>query len=298
MYSLLLALTRLASPWRVALAAGLIASLLHLNFDFDLTSPAIAVSFAAVLGILLGTREEAGMRGGRAGERIVALARYLGAAAALYAVYFGVSWQASTRSYDEYRAIRFALSQENPPQEMMGERERLGELIAAAYRAVPRRHPVLTDLVAYLLDRPAGEAERLSLPPLDRLVSDMVATMPRDARARYLRGRYLAERRGDLAGMERELREALRLAPRDYPIHYFYLARLLRRQGREQDALMVERELFRNIPLTEPMTPQGVRPTWTRLNPLFRRAWENLRRGAEEGKVKLSAEELRALSGF
>ena len=296
--SLALALTRLASPWRAALAAGLIASLLHMNFDFDLTSPAIAVGFGAVLGVMLGTREEAGRRAGRLGEGAVALARYLGGAAVLFSVYFGVGWQASTRSYDQFRALRFALSQESPPPQAVKERERLGELIAAAYRAAPRRHAVLTDLVAYLLDRPAGEAERLGLPPLDRLVADMVATMPRDARARYLRGRYLAERRGDLAGAERELREALRLAPRDYPIHYFYLARLLRNQGKEEDALRVERELLRNIPLTEPMTPSGVRPTWTPLNPLFRRAWKNLRKAAREGRVELSPAELEALARF
>jgi hypothetical protein len=72
---------------------------------------------------------------------------------------------------------------------------------------------------------------------------------------------------------------ALELDPYNYPDHYWYYATLAedREVRRERLLLGLER-----IPVTEPITPQHVRPTWYELNPLFAEWYYELARVTDD----------------
>jgi O-antigen ligase len=72
--------------------------------------------------------------------------------------------------------------------------------------------------------------------------------------------------KGLLRQDEQGLAEALRLDPYNYPEHYWYWASQAKDPQVRRERLL---EGLRRIPLTEPVTPEHVRPTWYALNPLL-----------------------------
>ena len=98
--------------------------------------------------------------------------------------------------------------------------------------------------------------------------------------------------KGLLTRDEDDLAQALEVDPYNYPEHYWYWATLA-----EDPAVRRERLLkgLERIPLTEPITPEHVRPTWYTLNPLMAQWYYELARtepdeGAADEYRKLGAE--------
>jgi O-antigen ligase len=81
--------------------------------------------------------------------------------------------------------------------------------------------------------------------------------------------------KGLLTKNEQDVATALKLDPYNYPEHYWFYATLAKdpavRRARLLDGLQ-------HIPLTEPVTPEHVRPTWYNLNPLFAQWYYELAR--------------------
>ncbi len=80
---------------------------------------------------------------------------------------------------------------------------------------------------------------------------------------------------GLLTKSEQDLERALQLDPYNYPDHYWYWATLTDDRQVRRERLL---EGLTRIPLTEPITPEHVRPTWYPLNPLLAQWYYELAR--------------------
>ena len=72
---------------------------------------------------------------------------------------------------------------------------------------------------------------------------------------------------------------ALEIDPYNYPDHYWYYATLADDPEVRRERLLLG---LRRIPITKPITPQHVRPTWYELNPLFAEWYYELARVTED----------------
>jgi O-antigen ligase len=82
---------------------------------------------------------------------------------------------------------------------------------------------------------------------------------------------------------EEYLSKALDLDPWNYPEHYWHYASLTRDPAERKRRLLTGME---HIQVTEPVTPEHVRPTWYQLNPLFAQWWEELAQLEDDHELK------------
>jgi len=102
---------------------------------------------------------------------------------------------------------------------------------------------------------------------------------PRYPRAWALKG--LTE--GTQAERETYLKKALDLDPYNYPENYWHYAALAQDPAVRKQRLL---DGMDHIQVTEPVTPEHVRPTWYQLNPLFAQWWEELAKLEDDSDLK------------
>jgi O-antigen ligase len=268
-----------AGPAALLLTCAVLGSLLHALVDFDYTFAATTT----LLGALLALGTYLAQPGANLGRQLskTELGVDLAAGQAPRQVglvilggVVGILLFAAALIGELLTAERFCLDQLREP--VLAPATRV-ELLWRAVKYNPFNHRTHYQL-ASLLAQPGATADRAEA---------------RNQAGWALRLNPLYSPAWALQGLltkdEDDLARALKIDPYNYPDHYWYWATLAQDPAVRRERLL---EGLTRIPLTEPVTPEHVRPTWYALNPLFAQWYYELAR-VEPGEAK--AEEYRRL---
>jgi O-antigen ligase len=238
-------------PWRIALVAALGGSLAHAAVDFDFTFTAINVFLAVLLAI--GSHAALGRPAKTALEE-TALRRGFGplqlacAALILLSMLRAPSLTFERFVLDDLRGMTV----ETPEKQQA----KLA-LLSMAIRYNPRNH--ITHYQRASLEAQQGDS---GLPGARADLDAAIAANPRATSALFLRGMLNP---APAAG-SRDVEAAIELDPYNYPDHYYGWATLTDDPAEQLRRLELG---MQRIPITEPVTPQHVRPSYFPLNGLF-----------------------------
>ncbi len=241
-------------PWKLAIVAAVGGSMAHAAVDFDYTFTASNVCLAILLAVGSHAASKAAPAAVQPGFRLAPLQ----IACALLILLSLL--RAPALSFE-----RFILDELRGMTVESGEkRQAKFELLNLAIRYNPRNH-----ITRYQRASLAAEAGEAGVESARADLDAALAANPRAASALFLRGMLNP---APAAG-SRDVEAALELDPYNYPDHYYGWATLTADPAEQLRRLELGME---RIPITEPVSPSHVRPSFYPLNGMFAQWYETM----------------------
>ncbi|MEZ5337729.1 MAG: O-antigen ligase family protein [bacterium] len=268
-----------ALPWRLGLVAAVLGSMLHAAVDFDYTFSATNAFLGAMLALggpaLLQSVRRRGDGAATAEQSAGWRPDPLGLGCALLLLLSLLKAPALTFE-------RFTLDQLRGMQVTNPEQARVKfDLLNMAISYNPRNHSTLYQRASLRINA-AADPRQLPAAELEAARADLDQALqanPRSANCMFLRATLNPSR---TAG-SREVEEALKLDPYNYPDHYYGWAVLADDPAEQLRRLELGLE---RIPILEPITPSHVRPTFYPLNGMFAQWYERMMELTEDPQLK------------
>jgi hypothetical protein len=256
---------RLTTPVKLLFTIAVGGSLLHAAVDFDYTFSATTATLGAVLalGTVLATGcEPRAPRWLRPHPALVKGVLGISLVLLFLAALFGELLTLERYQLDRLRDAGSSIAYRR-------------SLLEQAVQFNRYNHKTQYELASILANSSEETDRVLAVEHNDRALE----LNPRYAPAWVLKGLLADDRK---RGAE-HIAHALALDPYNYPDHYFYWASLAENDQEKRERLMAGLEA---IPITEPITPEHVRPTWYELNRMWAEWYYELARIAEDAELK------------
>ncbi|MCB1185991.1 O-antigen ligase family protein [bacterium] len=260
-------------PWCLAIVAAVGGSLAHAAVDFDYTFSATNV----FLGALLAIGSHAAMAARPSSDEAKAGMKLdpLGLACAVLVLLSLV--KAPSLTFE-----RFILDQMRGMQVSNVEQARVKfDLLNMAIRYNPRNHMTRYQRASLRVNA-VPDPQQLPPAELEAAREDLDAALacnPLAANAMFLRGTLNPAR----PAASREVEQAIEIDPYNYPDHYYGWAVLADDPAEQLRRLELGLE---RIPITEPITPSHVRPTFYPLNGMFAQWYERMTELTDDPELK------------